>query len=277
MSGQVTALEEQLSSATGEKDAAKTSLGETARKLDEVSREKREVELEFKSYKEHHNSSNNEQVQAIAELKVSVDRLSTELDTKQTEVVQQKEYIETNSEYATRHLHRHHHHHHRRRHHHRRHHRHHDRHRHFHCLFCFHPHHLHLRRFPALRYVTQLEQKLRHAEKCRRDLHNNIQELKGSIRVFCRVRPAPDDAVQAVEIGAPALCRCSRPPPQPPPPPPRARDLLAHGSPTSSSSPLICLSPHRPPRRPRHLAQADAHAQGRQDGREQDGGVPLPL
>ena len=42
----MTALAEQLSSATGEKDAAKTSLGETARKLDEVSREKREVELQ---------------------------------------------------------------------------------------------------------------------------------------------------------------------------------------------------------------------------------------
>ena len=91
-------------------------------KLDEVSREARETEVEFRSYKEHNCSSNATQVQAIAELKVSVDRLSGELDTKQTEVVQQKDNIEATSA-----------------------------------------------------YVTQLEQKLRYAEKGRRDLHNTIQ------------------------------------------------------------------------------------------------------
>ncbi|KAJ7387878.1 Kinesin-like protein kifc1 [Desmophyllum pertusum] len=31
--------------------------------------------------------------------------------------------------------------------------------------------------------------KLRSEETIRRDLHNTIQELKGNIRVFCRVRP----------------------------------------------------------------------------------------
>ena len=37
--------------------------------------------------------------------------------------------------------------------------------------------------------VADLECKLRSEETIRRDLHNTIQELKGNIRVFCRVRP----------------------------------------------------------------------------------------
>jgi len=35
-----------------------------------------------------------------------------------------------------------------------------------------------------------LEQRIRNEESIRRRLHNTIQELKGNIRVFCRVRPA---------------------------------------------------------------------------------------
>ncbi|KAJ1948946.1 kinesin-like nuclear fusion protein, partial [Linderina pennispora] len=37
--------------------------------------------------------------------------------------------------------------------------------------------------------VAELEEKLRKEETMRRQLHNTIQELKGNIRVFCRVRP----------------------------------------------------------------------------------------
>ncbi|KZT43080.1 kinesin-domain-containing protein [Sistotremastrum suecicum HHB10207 ss-3] len=37
--------------------------------------------------------------------------------------------------------------------------------------------------------TSELEDKLREAETLRRKLHNTIQELKGNIRVFCRVRP----------------------------------------------------------------------------------------
>ena len=41
----------------------------------------------------------------------------------------------------------------------------------------------------ALRRIAFLEQEAREAEMVRRKLHNMVQELKGNIRVFCRVRP----------------------------------------------------------------------------------------
>lgn len=43
--------------------------------------------------------------------------------------------------------------------------------------------------------IAELEQKILEGERLRRKLNNDIQELKGNIRVFCRVRPLlPDDA-----------------------------------------------------------------------------------
>ncbi|KIW34817.1 uncharacterized protein PV07_01570 [Cladophialophora immunda] len=41
----------------------------------------------------------------------------------------------------------------------------------------------------ALEKATECEEKLRKEEILRRKLHNQVQELKGNIRVFCRVRP----------------------------------------------------------------------------------------
>lgn len=41
----------------------------------------------------------------------------------------------------------------------------------------------------ALRRIVFLEQEARESEMIRRKLHNMVQELKGNIRVFCRVRP----------------------------------------------------------------------------------------
>ncbi|OAP56182.1 hypothetical protein AYL99_09361 [Fonsecaea erecta] len=41
----------------------------------------------------------------------------------------------------------------------------------------------------ALEKATECEEKLRKEELLRRKLHNQVQELKGNIRVFCRVRP----------------------------------------------------------------------------------------
>ncbi|KAK5561873.1 kinesin-like nuclear fusion protein [Exophiala xenobiotica] len=45
----------------------------------------------------------------------------------------------------------------------------------------------------ALERATECEEKLRKEEMLRRKLHNQVQELKGNIRVFCRVRPSNGD------------------------------------------------------------------------------------
>eukprot|EP00310_Coccolithus_braarudii_P022852 CAMPEP_0183346446 /NCGR_PEP_ID=MMETSP0164_2-20130417/11565_1 /TAXON_ID=221442 /ORGANISM="Coccolithus pelagicus ssp braarudi, Strain PLY182g" /LENGTH=643 /DNA_ID=CAMNT_0025517725 /DNA_START=11 /DNA_END=1943 /DNA_ORIENTATION=- len=45
-----------------------------------------------------------------------------------------------------------------------------------------------------------MHQQLLDAENARRVLHNAVQELKGNIRVFCRVRPASGDAVHAIDV-----------------------------------------------------------------------------
>ena len=37
--------------------------------------------------------------------------------------------------------------------------------------------------------IKELKQKLVRADNTRRKLHNELQELKGNIRVYCRVRP----------------------------------------------------------------------------------------
>ncbi|MCJ1464244.1 kinesin-like nuclear fusion protein [Pseudocyphellaria aurata] len=42
----------------------------------------------------------------------------------------------------------------------------------------------------ALKSVSETNEKLRNEETLRRKLHNQVQELRGNIRVFCRVRPS---------------------------------------------------------------------------------------
>ncbi|KAK4754408.1 hypothetical protein SAY87_002512 [Trapa incisa] len=49
--------------------------------------------------------------------------------------------------------------------------------------------------------LADMEQQLINGEKLRKKLHNTILELKGNIRVFCRVRPSlPDDGVASEVI-----------------------------------------------------------------------------
>ncbi|KAK6626563.1 hypothetical protein RUM44_009037 [Polyplax serrata] len=53
----------------------------------------------------------------------------------------------------------------------------------------------------------ELKKKLCENEKLRRKLHNNVQDLKGNIRVFCRVRPP----IQSEKENATPLCTISFP------------------------------------------------------------------
>ena len=51
--------------------------------------------------------------------------------------------------------------------------------------------------------IDELEQQALDAEAMRRALHNQIQELRGNVRVFCRVRPTDKDpAVQCAPDGS---------------------------------------------------------------------------
>lgn len=43
--------------------------------------------------------------------------------------------------------------------------------------------------------ISEIEEQLRTAETIRRKLHNQVQELKGNIRVFARVRPALRESI----------------------------------------------------------------------------------
>mmetsp|Transcript_66798 Transcript_66798/g.186386 ORF Transcript_66798/g.186386 Transcript_66798/m.186386 type:complete len:1491 (+) Transcript_66798:106-4578(+) len=115
-----------------------------------LAQEKTELGVEFRSYKEHHGTGNQQQMQAIADLKVTVDKLSHEVQVNKTEqgvlrctMAQQQSYAQS------------------------------------------------------------LEQQLAQADAARRELHNVIQELKGNIRVFCRVRPVHDGADPSVQIPEP--------------------------------------------------------------------------
>ena len=56
----------------------------------------------------------------------------------------------------------------------------------------------------ALIKAQECEEKLRKEETLRRKLHNQVQELKGNIRVFCRVRPQhQEDAEETAKIAFP--------------------------------------------------------------------------
>jgi kinesin family member C1 len=56
----------------------------------------------------------------------------------------------------------------------------------------------------ALDKALQCEDKLRKEETLRRKLHNQVQELKGNIRVFCRVRPQhSENTEEAAKIAFP--------------------------------------------------------------------------
>ncbi|KAL5374403.1 hypothetical protein PMIN02_012253 [Paraphaeosphaeria minitans] len=62
---------------------------------------------------------------------------------------------------------------------------------------------LHRRMEEAFAVAEAAQEKLRQEETLRRKLHNQVQELKGNIRVMCRVRPAHDSETDPAKIGFP--------------------------------------------------------------------------
>lgn len=62
---------------------------------------------------------------------------------------------------------------------------------------------LHRRMEEAFAVAEAAQEKLRQEETLRRKLHNQVQELKGNIRVMCRVRPAHASETEPARIGFP--------------------------------------------------------------------------
>ena len=62
---------------------------------------------------------------------------------------------------------------------------------------------LEMRMQNAIRSAAEANEKLRIEETLRRKLHNQVQELKGNIRVFCRVRPPIEADSEAAKIKYP--------------------------------------------------------------------------
>lgn len=57
--------------------------------------------------------------------------------------------------------------------------------------------------------LAAAQKEVQEGEALRRRLHNTIQELKGNIRVFCRVRPAGSSEGSEVAPGRPAVAVAS--------------------------------------------------------------------
>lgn len=55
----------------------------------------------------------------------------------------------------------------------------------------------------AIRSAAEANEKLRTEETLRRKLHNQVQELKGNIRVFCRIRPSLESDSEPARIAYP--------------------------------------------------------------------------
>lgn len=165
-------LRAQLAAAVGEARAARVDLegekkaraeevaglqSQLAAKVDEakaLTQDLRMLEVEFRSYKEHNGTSNAQQMEAISDLKMTVEKLSQQYEQTLTDLAaQHNDSLQKQS------------------------------------------------------HISSLERRVADAEAQRRQLHNTIQELKGNIRVMCRVRPAPDaeHAVAFPEPGRVAL------------------------------------------------------------------------
>jgi kinesin family protein C1 len=130
------ALDRSLSEVQEQLTSANATLATKVEELKALTLSKHELDVEFRSYQEHHGTSNQQQMAAISELKLTVDRLSQQYETTKVENTEAHGSLAAQAS-----------------------------------------------------SMAMLEMKLKEQEAMRRALHNTIQELKGNIRVFCRVRP----------------------------------------------------------------------------------------
>ncbi|CAE8670101.1 unnamed protein product [Polarella glacialis] len=126
----------------------KASAKAKGEQVDRLEQHRDSLEVEFRSYKEHHGTSNLQQMEAITELRLTVDKLSKQVDFTKIELTAQQGSLGQQQG-----------------------------------------------------YIQSLQNDLANGESIRRELHNTIQELKGNIRVFCRVRPhlEGEDAAKALQ------------------------------------------------------------------------------
>jgi len=80
------ALRQEFAATREELSAARASLEAKAENVELLTQEKKVLEVEFHSYKEHHGTSNQQQMQAIAELKIMVGNLSEQVESTKMEV-----------------------------------------------------------------------------------------------------------------------------------------------------------------------------------------------
>lgn len=143
MSNKADALREELRE-------ARDQLEKERMRASQAQEEKRNLEVTFHSYKEHLGTGSQQQLGAIAALELSVDKLSRQVRSAETELGAQQGSLS------------------------------------------------------ELQHLSyDLQRRLADAELERIEMHNTIQELKGNIRVFCRVRPAPEGEECALETQDP--------------------------------------------------------------------------
>jgi hypothetical protein len=142
-------------------EGLRTQAEVSAEQARSAEQERRLLEVEFSSYKDHHGTSNAQQLEAISDLKMTVEKLSVQYDQTKSDLVAQHSNM-------------------------------------------------------ALKQskITDLERQVAEAEASRRQLHNAMQELKGNIRVMCRVRPDTTGGEQALQLqdsGKLSLCHGQEP------------------------------------------------------------------
>eukprot|EP00929_Paragymnodinium_shiwhaense_P032793 TRINITY_DN18127_c0_g1_i1.p1 TRINITY_DN18127_c0_g1~~TRINITY_DN18127_c0_g1_i1.p1 ORF type:complete len:866 (-),score=215.98 TRINITY_DN18127_c0_g1_i1:273-2621(-) len=129
-----------------EREAHRLQLQEKERRIDALNEEKLAIEIGRQSFEKHHGASLTEQTRKLAELEVTVARLSRQCDSTQLELTEQRGGAVS-----------------------------------------------------MKARVVYLEQEIVQLESSRRHLHNAVQELKGNIRVCCRVRPQNKDTECALQ------------------------------------------------------------------------------